>query len=100
MASLWQQRLQCTWNARKIGACRRRYKPRYTEQRGNRGLLADAEFDHQIAVRLKQPWRLPPNDAIAVEAIGAAIERAARIVPHLGSKRADVGARDIGRVAD
>ena len=49
---------------------------------------------------LEQSRRLSRNGAIAVEAIGAAVERAPRIVPDLGGQQGDVAARDIGRVAD
>ena len=51
-------------------------------------------------VGLEQLGRLSRNGAIAGEAIGAAVERAARIVPDLGGQRGDVAARDIGRIAD
>ena len=44
--------------------------------------------------------RLSRNGAIAVETVGAAVERAPRIVPHLGRQRGDVAARDVGRIAD
>src|SRR4029077_15444082 len=78
----------------------RRYEAGGTEQCRNWRFLAVANLDHQMARRFEQLWRLSRNGAIAAESVGAAVERAARIVTHLGGQQCDLGACDVGRVAD
>ena len=63
--------------------------------------LAVAEFQHQPPLRLQERRSLRRQPPLVIQAVRAAIQRAARVVvAHLGLQRGDLGARDVGRVAD
>src|SRR5262249_11719455 len=81
-----------------IGMGRPWRKPCRSKQGRYRGLLADAQFDHDMALRLQQVDHLSRDGAIASEPIGSAIERPARIMADFGWKRCDVATHDIGWV--
>ena len=75
----------------KIGAGRPRRKPRRREQCGHGRRLPGAEFDDENAVGREQRGHCGGNRAKAVEPVGTAVERRARIeIAHLGGERIDV----------
>ena len=74
------------------------FKSRCLKQGRHRGLLADAEFDHDVPVRDNETPRVRGDRAIAIEAVRAAVERQLRIVPHLGGQAGQFARGDIGRI--
>ena len=85
---------------RQIGLRRQGRQPRSTEYCGNRGFLADADFNHQMTAGSEQIACLFRNGAVSMESIGTAIQRASGIVSDFGRQRRDVATFDVGRIAD
>ena len=74
-------------------------RPRARNRAATAFLLADAELDHQVPAAGKQAPRIGGDRPIAVEPVGAAVERAQRIVSRTsGGSAAMSPRRDIGRV--
>ena len=98
--TLFWRRARAAYPSRSVRG-RRGRKARCANKRRRRR-LAGAEFDDQSAARRQAaPGIVGGDRAIAVEPIGPAVERRARIeVAHLGRKRRDLGGRDIGRIGD
>ena len=92
--------MQGARNPRKVKLGRQRCQIRGTEYFSNRGFLPDAEFNHQMTACSEQVARLSRNGAVGIEAVGAAIQRDAGIVPNFGWQRDDMSAVDVGRIAD
>ena len=84
-----------------IGTGRLRRKPHRREQRRHGRRLAGAEFDDKNAVGREQRRHTGGNRAIAVKAIGTAVERKARIeIAHFRGERVDVAGSHIRRIGN
>src|SRR4051795_1222414 len=77
---------------------RARRKASRAEYCGHLGLLAEAQFHHQMAAGLEQPTHLSRNGAVAAKPVGTAVERTVRIVADLRRKVRDIAAHHIGRI--
>src|SRR4051812_31852938 len=77
---------------------RARRKATRAEYCGHLGLLAEAQFHHQMGAGIEQPTHLSRNAAIAAKSVGTAVERTVRIVADLRRKARDIAAHHVGRI--
>ena len=66
--------MQGTRNACKLPIGGHNDKSAARKHRADRGCLAGAQFEHQVAVRTKQPAGVDRNRAVACKSVGASVE--------------------------